>query len=125
MKTTSKIFAGLVGLQHILIFVVEAFFWQSQIVMERFDMTPLEAEHTATLALNQGFYNAFLAAGLIWSLLIKDARHARSTRIFFFACVVVAGIVGGLTAKTSILFVQGGPALIGLIVAFLDKPAAE
>jgi putative membrane protein len=121
MKTTSKALAAFVALEHLLFLVMETFLWQTKFVMERFQMSAEKAEMTLSLAQNQGVYNGFLAAGLIWSLFIGDPRQARQTRIFFLVCVVIAGIVGAITAKTSILFIQGLPGLLGLVVTFLAK----
>jgi len=75
-------------------------------------MTAEVAESSAVLAMNQGLYNGFLAAGLFWGLLVNRL----DVKIFFLCCVVVAGIFGGITAKTSILFTQGLPALTALIL---------
>ncbi len=84
-------------------------------------MTPEVAAASEVLAMNQGLYNGFLAAGLFWGLLSKRL----DIKVFFLACVVVAGIFGGITAKTSILFTQGLPALIALVLVVMssrDKP---
>jgi putative membrane protein len=69
------------------------------------------------LAANQGLYNGFLAAGLVWSLVRKE--EGVSTRVFFLGCIIVAGVFGAVTAKPSILFVQAVPALIALIASLL------
>ncbi len=73
-------------------------------------MTPEVSASSAALAMNQGLYNGFLAAGLIWGIW-KDRRDLK---LFFLICIVIAGVLGGLTAKTSILFTQALPALIAL-----------
>lgn len=124
MPAISKIFIVLVALEHLLFLVLEMFLWQSEAVMARFGTTPEFARASVVLAMNQGLYNGFLAAGLIWSLL-RPAADARATARFFLACVVVAGVFGGLTAKPSILVVQAVPALIALGLTFLGagKPA--
>jgi putative membrane protein len=80
-------------------------------------MTPDISESSAVLAMNQGLYNGFLAVGLFWCLL----SNRFDIKVFFLCCVVVAGIFGGLTAKTSILFTQGLPALIALILVFMSS----
>lgn len=79
-------------------------------------MTPEVAASSAVLAMNQGLYNGFLAAGLFWGLL----RGRVDIKVFFLSCVVIAGLFGGLTAKTSILFTQGLPALIALVLVILS-----
>jgi len=88
------------------------FFWNHAIGHKIFSMTAEVAESSAVLAMNQGLYNGFLAAGLFWGLLVNRL----DVKIFFLCCVVVAGIFGGITAKTSILFTQGLPALTALIL---------
>lgn len=120
MMIAAKVMAGFVALQHVLFFVMESFLWRT-VGARTFKMTPDFAETTSTLALNQGVYNAFLAAGLVWALTISDGEWARRVALFFLACVVVAGVVGGLTAKPTILFIQGLPAFIGLVLWFLVK----
>lgn len=95
------------------------FFWDHPVGRRIFGMTPELSSASAVLAMNQGLYNGFLAAGLIWGLV----RGRREVKIFFLVCVVAAGILGGLTAKTSILFTQGLPALIALGLVFLSQPA--
>ncbi|TND01082.1 MAG: hypothetical protein FD118_2647 [Rhodocyclaceae bacterium] len=67
------------------------------------------------LAANQGLYNGFLAAGLVWGLIYPNAAAGVHIQAFFLACVIVAGIYGGLTVKKTILYVQGGPALLALL----------
>jgi putative membrane protein len=102
-------FAGLVALEHFWFFVMEFFLWTTPGIRKTFGTTPEFAESTAALMKNQGTYNAFLAAGLLWAAVTSS----RPLALFFLGCVIVAAIVGGLTAKKSILVVQGGPAAIG------------
>jgi putative membrane protein len=112
MRTASRILVVLVALEHIGILVLEMFFWDHPVGQRIFGMTPEISAASAVLAANQGLYNGFLAAGLFWGLLTR--RHA--VVIFFLVCVVTAGLFGGLTAKTSILFTQALPALAALIL---------
>jgi putative membrane protein len=112
MKLLANIFTLFVALSHVGILVLEMFFWNHPIGQKIFEMTPAVAESSAVLAMNQGLYNGFLAAGLFWGL-FKDRFDFK---VFFLCCVVVAGIFGGMTAKTSILFTQGLPALIALVL---------
>ncbi len=84
-------------------------------------MSPEVAASSATLAANQGLYNGFLAAGLIWGLI----SGRRDVKLFFLACIVVAGIFGGLTAKTSIIFTQALPALIVLACVVIVGKSEE
>lgn len=111
MKFLANALTLLVAIAHVGILVLEMFFWNHPVGQRIFAMTPEVAASSEVLAMNQGLYNGFLAAGLFWGLL-KDRVDVK---VFFLGCVVVAGIFGGLTAKTSILFTQGLPALIALI----------
>ncbi|MBI41492.1 MAG: hypothetical protein CMF59_18010 [Leptospiraceae bacterium] len=121
MKILSKILIGLVAIEHLLFLVLEMFLWQHpDYGLKIFNMTPEVAASSATLALNQGLYNGFLAAGLIWSgFLISEKRQAFTNTVFFLVCVIVAGIVGGFSAKMTILFTQGVPALLALVATAL------
>jgi putative membrane protein len=105
----------LVALEHVWILVLEMFLWRGPVGRRVFGLDPEFAERSAALAMNQGLYNGFLAAGLLYCLLRGEA----SMVAFLLGCVVVAGIFGGLTAKRSILVVQGLPALVALIVFLL------
>jgi putative membrane protein len=116
MKKAAIFLTALVALEHIGIMILEMFFWDHPVGRRIFGMTPELSSASAVLAMNQGLYNGFLAAGLIWGLV----SGRREVQIFFLVCVVAAGILGGLTAKTSILFTQGLPALIALILVFLS-----
>jgi putative membrane protein len=107
---------GLVAIEHLYILYLEMFAWTTPRVQRIFGTTPQVARDSKVLAANQGLYNGFLAAGLLWSLLHPDAAFATQLQLFFLGCVIVAAIYGGLTAKRSILLVQGGPALLALLV---------
>jgi putative membrane protein len=106
----------LVALEPVYILVLEMFLWTKPKGLKAFGQTPQMAEATKVLAANQGLYNGFLAAGLFWGVATQD----RSFMVFFLACVIVAGIYGGLTASRRILFVQALPAAIALalVLAF-------
>jgi putative membrane protein len=91
------------------------FLWDHPLGRKTFRMTPEYAKASATLAANQGLYNGFLAAGLIWGLVINDI----AVKTFFLVCVLVAGVYGGFTAKRSILYMQALPGLLGLVFLFL------
>ncbi len=99
-----------VALEHIGFMVLEMFLWTKPIGLKIFRMKPEVAASSKTLAANQGLYNGFLAAGLIWSAL--EGNPSLST--FFLSCVVIAGVFGALTVSFRIFFVQGLPALLGL-----------
>jgi len=103
--------------------VLEMFLWTKPAGLRAFGLTPEFAEQSAVLAMNQGLYNGFLAAGLIWGLLRKSDGFA--VQVFFLGCVVVAGVFGGITAKTSILYVQALPAALAMAAVFMARRAAR
>lgn len=115
VKAIANVLIGLVALSHVGILILEMFFWDHPLGRRIFGMTPEVSASSAVLAANQGLYNGFLAAGLLWALW----ADRRELKIFFLGCVVVAGVFGGLTAKTSILFTQALPAAIALAVVLL------
>lgn len=119
MDTLSKILVALVGLEHIYILVLEMFLWTTPRTRRSFGTTPEFAQASKALAANQGLYNGFLAAGLFWSLLQPDPAFGHQLALFFLLCVVVAAVYGGLTARRSILLIQGLPALIALAAVLL------
>lgn len=122
MKLTSFILTAFVAVEHVFILVLEMFLWKTELGMKIFQLTPETAEITAKLAKNQGLYNGFLAAGLFWALFfIKDQNQKFQTILFFLICVVVAGIYGSATAKFSILFSQGLPAFLALVLHYLSN----
>ncbi len=107
----------LVAFLHIGILVLEMFFWNHPIGHKVFAMTPEVAESSAVLAMNQGLYNGFLAAGLLWGFLASRA----DIKVFFLCCVVVAGIFGAMTAKPTIIFTQALPAFVALVFVLLSS----
>ncbi len=117
MQRTSSILVALVAIEHIYILILEMFLWTRPAGLRAFGMTPEFAQETAVLAANQGLYNGFLAAGLAWGLILKTKGFG--VRVFFLACVVVAGVFGGITAKPSILFIQAAPAAIALVATLV------
>ncbi|WP_137936978.1 DUF1304 domain-containing protein [Chitinivorax sp. B] len=119
MEMISKILIGLVALEHIYILVLEMFLWTSPKGRKVFGLTPEFADASKVLAANQGLYNGFLATGLIWGLTHPNVAWGDQLQLFFVVCVLVAGIYGGLTAKRSILFIQGGPAALALATLLL------
>lgn len=90
--------------------ILEMFFWDKPLGMKTFKMTQAHATATKVLAMNQGLYNGFLAAGLFWGLFNQDFR----IQCFFLICVIVAGIFGALTASKGILYIQAAPAIVAL-----------
>jgi putative membrane protein len=115
VKAIANVLTGLVALSHIGFLVLEMFFWDHPVGRRIFGMTPEVSASSAVLAANQGLYNGFLAAGLLWALW----ADRRDLKVFFLSCVGVAGVFGGMTAKTSILLTQALPAAIALGVVVL------
>ncbi len=111
MTVLANVLVGLVALSHVGFLVLEMFFWDHPVGRRIFSMTPEVAASSARLAANQGLYNGFLAAGLVWALW----SGRRELKMFFLGCVIVAGIFGGFTAKTSILLTQALPAALALV----------
>lgn len=119
MARAAQVLTALIGLLHFYILVLEMFLWQTDRGLAAFSMTAEQAALTATLAANQGLYNGFIGAGLLWGAFHPDARIARQLRFFFLGCVMVAGVYGAATVKISILYIQTIPALVALIVVAL------
>jgi putative membrane protein len=115
----AAILVGIVALEHLYILIMEMFLWTSPNVRKRYGTTESFAKETKALAANQGLYNGFLAAGLIWGLLHPDASAGYQIQTFFLVCVLVAAIFGSFTAKRSIIVVQGVPAAAALIAVLL------
>jgi putative membrane protein len=119
MEILSKILVGIVALEHLYIMYFEMFAWET-IGKKTFKSLPENLfKPTKELAANQGLYNGFLSAGLIWTFFISDTIWKTNISIFFLSCVVVAGIYGALTASKKIFIVQALPAIIALIVVLL------
>ena len=114
MKLAAGVVVVLIAALHFYFLVLEMFLWQTPFGMRTFGTTPEVAASSAVLAANQGLYNGFLAAGLLWALISFGVTGGRAIITFFLLCVVVAGVYGGATAKFSILFVQAVPALVAL-----------
>lgn len=126
MQLSIQILVGLIAVFHLYVLWVEMFAWLSR-GPKVFKSIPKELfPPTKVLAANQGLYNGFLAAGLIWSLFICDPLWQNEIRLFFLSCVALAGIYGGLTAGKRIFFVQAVPALIGIgLVLFSPRYCDE
>jgi putative membrane protein len=115
MSLFANVMVAVVAALHVGFMVLEMFFWDHPVGERVFQLPRDVLASSAALAANQGLYNGFLAAGLVWSL----ASGRRDLKIFFLGCVIVAGVFGGLTAKASILFTQGVPALIAMAAVLL------
>ncbi|WP_397533663.1 DUF1304 domain-containing protein [Roseateles sp.] len=114
--TISSVLVALVAALHVYIMVLEMFLWTTPRGRRAFGLTPEFAEASKVLAANQGLYNGFLAAGLLWGLMRGDL----ATQLFFLGCVLVAGVYGAATASRKILFVQALPAAISIAAVLLS-----
>ena len=112
MATAANIVIGLVALLHAYFLVLEMFLWDKPFGRRVFRTTPEYAAASKTLAANQGLYNGFLAAGLVWGLYLGTA--GLEVKIFFVSCVIIAGVFGAITVSRMILFVQALPGIIAL-----------
>jgi putative membrane protein len=110
---------ALVAVLHLYFLVLEMFLWTKPLGLKTFHNSPEKAADSAVLAANQGLYNGFLAAGLIWGLLHSAPGFALQIKVFFLLCVIVAGIYGAATVSRRILLVQAAPAAIALILLWL------
>lgn len=117
MKLAADIVVALVALLHIYFLVLEMFLWDKPAGLKAFGQSLEQARASKVLAANQGLYNGFLAAGLLWGLWLGAAGN--SIKVFFLACVLVAGLYGAATASRKILFVQALPAALGLVLLWL------
>ncbi|MFF5161590.1 DUF1304 domain-containing protein [Streptomyces sp. NPDC000348] len=120
METTANVLTGLVAALHVYFLVLEMFLWERKPgrALSGFDASLARA--TAPLAANQGLYNGFLAAGLVWGMTVGDPTGFQ-VRVFFLVCVVVAGVYGGLTANRRILLAQALPGALALIAVLLSR----
>jgi len=112
VSRAADILVAFVALLHLWFLVLEMFLWNTPFGRKTFNLTAEFAAASQTLAANQGLYNGFLAAGLLWALL-SGSFHAK---LFFLACVIVAGLYGGWTVNRKIFFVQAVPAMFALVL---------
>jgi putative membrane protein len=117
LHQTANVFVALIALLHVYILVLEMFLWTTPRGRRAFGTTPAFAEQSKVLAANQGLYNGFLAAGLVWGLAPGPAGDG--VKLFFLGCVFVAGLYGGFTATRKILFIQAIPAAIATCFVLL------
>ena len=115
MSILATILVALVALIHLYIVLLEMVWWSGPRGQKAFGLTPEFAQATKALAANQGLYNGFLAAGLIWGLVHPVAEFAWQIQLFFLTCVAVAGLFGAATASRRILFVQTLPAVLAML----------
>src|SRR5688572_22483153 len=114
MTTIARVLIAVVALLHVYFLVLEMFLWTKPAGRRAFGTTQEQAEQSKTLAANQGLYNGFLAAGLLWGLLLGAEGYA--VKVFFLGCVVIAGLYGGLTVSRRVLWIQALPAAIGVLL---------
>lgn len=121
MKYILDFFIGFIALEHLYILWMEMFAWETKGKKAFGSRLPAEFfKPTKPLAANQGLYNGFLAAGLLWTFFIEDAAWKNHIALFFLCCVAIAGIFGALTASKKIFFLQALPALIALLIMWLS-----
>lgn len=115
MHIVAKVLAGIVALEHLYIMAFEMFMWESR-GPKVFPLFPNELfAPTKVMAANQGLYNGFLAAGIIWALFfVKDTVWQKNIALFFLSCVAIAGVYGAATASPRIFFMQAVPALLAI-----------
>lgn len=119
MQTIANIAVALIALLHFYIMILEMFLWHKPKGRKVFGTSREFAEASRVLAANQGLYNGFLAAGLVWGLWLGVAGY--HIQLFFLGCIVIAGVFGAVTSSKKILFVQAIPALIVLALLVLSK----
>jgi len=117
MTLIVSILVAIVAVLHVGFLILEMFYWDRPFGRKTFHTTPEFSKASAVLAANQGLYNGFLAAGLIWGLVTSQVNVI----LFFLICVLIAGIYGGFTAGRRILYIQALPALIALIAIYLSR----
>lgn len=120
MSRFANVIVILLALLHVYILILEMFLWQTPASLSAFGLTPELAGETVALGANQGLYNGFLAAGLIWGLTL--GASGRSVKVFFLLCILIAGIFGALTVSPRIIFFQSVPAALGLLLLVLARP---
>ena len=119
MSVIAQILIAVVALEHVLFLVLEMFLWDRPQGMKVFRNSAEKAAATKVLAANQGLYNGFLAAGLVWSLApVGASGAAMAIATFFLACVIVAGIYGAMSFSRRILWVQAAPAAVALLAVW-------
>jgi putative membrane protein len=119
MLWIANILVALVAVLHLYFLVLEMFLWTKPLGLKTFRNSPEKAADSAVLAANQGLYNGFLAAGLVWGLLPGTPGFAFQIKMFFLLCVIIAGIYGAATVSRRILYVQAAPAAIALVLLWL------
>src|SRR5437773_12236469 len=115
----ANILVALVAALHVYFLILEIFLWTKPLGLKTFRQSPEKARDSAVLAANQGLYNGFLAAGLVWGLVQGNPAFAFQIKTFFLVCVIVAGTYGAATVSRRILYVQAAPAVLALALLWL------
>src|SRR5271154_5259860 len=115
----ANILVALVAALHLYFLVLEMFLWTKPLGLKTFRQSQQKADDTAVLAANQGLYNGFLAAGLIWGLVHPNAGAGFQIKVFFLLCVIVAGLYGGYSVNARIILFQAAPAVLALALLWL------
>jgi len=123
MKTILLLLVLLIALEHIYFLILEMFLWTTPKGIKAFGLASKDfAEKTKVLAANQGLYNGFLAAGLLWSLFESNHAWATALKLFFLGCIIIAGIYGAYsTKKIKLFYVQSVPSIITFILIYIHK----
>ncbi|MCO5144272.1 MAG: DUF1304 domain-containing protein [Oligoflexia bacterium] len=120
MNILINIIVFIIALLHFYFLILEMFLWTSPIGLKIFGQTLEQAKQSARLAANQGLYNGFLVAGLIWGIFSSAEEQAREIKIFFLSCVIVAGLYGAWSVNRKIFFIQALPAIVALSLMLIS-----
>ena len=119
MIVIANLLVAIVAVLHLYFLVLEMFLWTKPLGLKTFSQSQQKADDSAVLAANQGLYNGFLAAGLIWGLLNPEPGFGFQIKVFFLVCVIAAGLYGGYSVSTRIILVQALPAALALLFLYL------
>ncbi|MFM2213433.1 MAG: hypothetical protein RL427_696 [Bacteroidota bacterium] len=119
MNLLSTLMIGFIAIIHLYILWLEMFAWTTRAPKVYKTIAPDQFKKTKVMAANQGLYNGFLAAGLIWALLIPNENWSHNVALFFLSCILIAGLYGALTVSKRIFFVQALPAILGILTLWL------
>jgi putative membrane protein len=118
LQSLSTFLTAFIALLHFYFLVLEMFFWTKPRGLKVFGNTLAKAQDSAVLAANQGLYNGFLAAGLIWGVVARDVAQSLTVKTFFLSCVAIAGCYGGHSVHKKIFFIQAAPAIVTLVLLY-------
>jgi putative membrane protein len=119
MIVIANLLVAVVAVLHLYFLVLEMFLWTKPLGLKTFNQSQQKADDSAVLAANQGLYNGFLAAGLIWGLLHPTPGVGFQIKVFFLLCVIAAGLYGGYSVSTRIILVQAAPAALALVLLWI------